>query len=243
MPPDYLASLTFPDPPADRPYVYINMVASVDGKITVEGSERGLGSEVDQRLFHELRGHADAVLDGAATARASGSSPRIRFADIVAWRQERGLPPHPTGVLISASGDLDTSASFFTSRQFEAVVFAGETMATERLERLRSTGRPVHIVPTGVAAIGEMLHILRAEYGVRRLLCEGGGTINAQFFHLNGADELFLTVAPWIVGGRENLTPVEGDPFVRATMPRLTLRAWQLHEPTGEVFTHWVVRR
>lgn len=239
---DYLHSLTFPDPPAERPYVYINMVASVDGKITVEGSERGLGSDVDKRLFYELRGHADAVLDGATTARVSGSSPHVRFDDIKAWRQEHGLSPHPLGVLITASGDLDTSIAFFTSRQFQAAVFAAETMAPDRLARLRAAGRPVHVVPTGIAAITEMVRVLRTEYGVRRLLCEGGGTVNSQFFHLGAADEIFVTVAPLIVGGNANLTPVEGDPFVRDTMPRLSLRAWQVHEPTGEVFTRWAVQ-
>lgn len=243
MQPDYLSTLRFPNPPADRPYVYINMVASVDGKITVEGSEQGLGSDVDKRLFYELRGLADAVLDGAATARISGASPRIRFDDIVAWRREQGLAPHPLGVLITASGDLDTSKSFFTSRQFAGVVFAAETMPPDRLERLRAAGRPVHVVPTGIAAIGEMLRVLRNEYGVRHLLCEGGGTVNAQFFHLDAADELFLTIAPLIVGGRENLTAVEGDPFIRNTVPRLALRSWQIHEPTGEIFTRWAVHR
>src|SRR5690348_5438186 len=93
--------LTFPAPPSERPFVYINMVASVDGKITVEGSERGLGSEADKRLFYELRAHADAVLDGAATARVSGASPRIRDEDLRAWRLEHGLPEYPLGVLIT----------------------------------------------------------------------------------------------------------------------------------------------
>src|SRR5437763_1540365 len=91
------AAVLAPPTPAERPYVYINMVASVDGKITVEGSERGLGSDADKRLFHELRAHADAVLDGATTARISGASPRVRDADLVAWRRGRGLPPHPLG--------------------------------------------------------------------------------------------------------------------------------------------------
>ena len=58
--PDYTA-LSFPDPPPDRPYVIVNMVSAADGKITIEGTERGLGSKSDQLLMRELRVHADGT--------------------------------------------------------------------------------------------------------------------------------------------------------------------------------------
>src|SRR5581483_5193596 len=70
--------LMLPEPPADRPFVYLNMVSSVDGKATVDGSERGLGSADDKRMMQELRSHADAVMNGATTLRVSGSSPLVR---------------------------------------------------------------------------------------------------------------------------------------------------------------------
>ena len=57
--PDYTA-LDFPDPPADRPYIYVNMVMSTDGKVVIEGTEQGLGSPIDQRLMRELRVSAGA---------------------------------------------------------------------------------------------------------------------------------------------------------------------------------------
>jgi riboflavin biosynthesis pyrimidine reductase len=84
-----------------------------------------------------------------------------------------------------------------------------------------------------------MLRILRADYGVRRLLCEGGGTLNAEFIRLGAADEMFLTIAPKIVGGRGNLTAVEGEPYGRDTMPPLGLVSWHHHPSTGEVFARW----
>ena len=239
--PGLYLDLAFPEPPPGRPYVYINMVASVDGKITVEGSERGLGSDADQRLFRELRVHADAVLDGASTARISGASSRIPD-DLKEWRVARSLPAQPLSVIITASANLPLESAFFTARDFEALVFVAESAPAERLERLRATGRPVHVVPAGIRAVAEMLRILRAEYGVRRLLCEGGGTLNAEIIRLGYADELFLTIAPKIVGGRGNLTAVEGEPYGRDDMPGLDLLFWYHHQPTGEVFTRWAFR-
>lgn len=234
--------MTLPEGTAGRPFVYINMVASVDGKITVEGSERGLGSDADKRLFYELRAHADAVLDGATTVRISGASPRLHDQGLIAWRRARGMSDEPIGVIITASADLPLDGSFFTSGAFQAVVFVAETAPPERIERLRQTGRPVHIVPAGRQAIAAMARILHDEYGVRRLLCEGGGTLNAEFIRLGIADELFLTVAPKIVGGRGNLTAVEGQPYGRDDMPALDLVSWHHYPPTGEVFTRWRFR-
>ena len=79
--PDYTA-LSFPPPPADRPTVILNMVSSADGRAVIEGTERGLGSPTDQRLMRELRVHADVVLNGAGTLRASGTSSRTGDASL-----------------------------------------------------------------------------------------------------------------------------------------------------------------
>ncbi len=236
-------NLTFPEPPAGRPFVYINLVASVDGKLTVDWSERGLRSEADKRLFHELRAHAGAVLGGANTARVSGASPRVRDPDLREWRSARGMTPHPLGALITASGDLPLDSAFFTSKDFKAAVFVAETAPPERLARLRATGRPVHLIPDGAGGVREAVRVLHAEYGVTRLLCEGGATLNAQLIQLGLADELFLTIAPKIVGGRDNLTAVAGEPWGRDDMPPVGLVSWHHHLPTGEVFTRWRFRR
>ena len=60
-------NLEFPPAPADRPYTFINMVCTIDGK-TVSGSREedvvGLGSKFDQSVMDEIESAADAVLQG-----------------------------------------------------------------------------------------------------------------------------------------------------------------------------------
>jgi 2,5-diamino-6-(ribosylamino)-4(3H)-pyrimidinone 5'-phosphate reductase len=237
--PGLYLGLEFPEPPPGRPFVFINMVASVDGKTTVDGSERGLGSDADKRVFYELRANADAVLNGANTLRISGSSSLVHDTDLVEWRREHNSRPQALGAVITASGDLPLDARFFTSREFEAVIFVSRSAPAERIERIRATGRTVHLISEGDQGVADAVRILHDQYGVRRLLCEGGATINAALIHQNLADELFLTIAPKIAGGRDNLTAVEGEPYHRDTMPPLTLVSWHHHPPTGEVFTRW----
>ena len=55
--------------PAERPYLVVNMVSTLDGKATIEWRTKGLSSELDRSLFHHLRTQVDAVMVGAGTVR------------------------------------------------------------------------------------------------------------------------------------------------------------------------------
>src|SRR3989337_569032 len=67
-----MAGFGLPDPPADRPLVAVNMVASIDGRAQLEGTAEGLGSRADRRLMRLYRAAFDAVGSGAGTLRATG---------------------------------------------------------------------------------------------------------------------------------------------------------------------------
>lgn len=237
--PDY-TDLRLPDPPAGRPYLIVNMVMSADGKIVIEGTEQGLGSPADQHLMRALRTNVDAVLNGAATLRNSGSSPSVG-PELVALRTARGLSPAPLGVVVTNSGDLPLDDDFFTSDSFDAVVFATDATDPARLDALRGTSRPIEVLPNA-HAVEEMLRVLRTKYGVRWLLCEGGGQLNGHLFDAGLVDELFLTVAPRIVGGDVALTPVRGAraPSFEATWP-LSLVSAVPNPATGEVYLRYRV--
>jgi 2,5-diamino-6-(ribosylamino)-4(3H)-pyrimidinone 5'-phosphate reductase len=237
----HYARLVLPEPPPERPFVYLNMVTSVDGKATVEGTERGLGSADDKRMMQELRAHADAVMNGATTLRLSGSSPLVHAKELRQQRAERGLQRQPLGVIVSRSGELPLDAEFFTSRRFDTVVFLTDTTPAERVDAVRATGRHVEIVPDRPDNMGAVLDALRHRYGVRHLLCEGGPTVNRALLQARAADELFLTLAPWLVAGSGNLTVVEGWPYGRDDMPRLHLRELLHDQATDELYLRYAV--
>ena len=54
------------------------------------------------------------------------------------------------------------------------------------------------------------LRHLRAEHGVRSLLCEGGPTLMGALLHERLVDELFLTLAPQLAGGGTGPTMSSG---------------------------------
>lgn len=240
--PDY-THLELPEPPSDRPYVLLNMVASVDGKVVVDGTEQGIGSKVDQLLMRELRVNADVLLNGAGTLRKSGASPRLGGPTLEAVRAQRGKPRFPLAAIVSRSGNLPLDATFFTADDFDAVVFLSDTAADERRAAIAGTGRLVIPVPAG-GEVPALLRYLRVERDARVLLCEGGPDINAELFAIDAVDELFLTIGPVIVGGRDVLTAVTGErPYSRRELPRLQLVSAVANEETDEVYLRYRVRR
>ena len=242
MQPDY-TTLEFPDPPEDRPYVIADMIASADGKTVIEGNEAGLGSRIDRRLLHELRLHADVVLSGAGTLRATGASPRLHEDDLKVLRRERGKSRTPIGAVITASGDVPLDAGFFTSDEFEAYVYLADSAPPGRREAIKATGRPVVEVPAD-DAVRAMLRHMRSELGARLLMLEGGPTLNGECFRAGVVDELFLTLGGVVVGGHGLPTAVEmpGVEVTRETVTRLELLAAAPNPETDEVYMRYRVR-
>jgi riboflavin-specific deaminase-like protein len=208
----------------ERPYLAINMVATVDGRAAVKGSAVGIGSPADHRLMRELRAEADVVLHGAGTVRADPLSARVP-PDLVAQRVERGLSPQPLGAIVTRSGNLPAQHPYYDS---PTVVYVASDAAL-----------PVHLPTVEVVRIQSVADVIAdlARRGARRILCEGGPTLNSALFAARLIDEVFLTLAPKLAGGEAPLTIVQGPPF--ASMLRLELRS--LVERQGELFLRYAV--
>lgn len=230
--------LSFPDPPVDRPFVAINMVMSADGRTVVDGTERGLGSKLDQRLMRELRVHFDVVMNGGATFRASGTSARLNDPGLEQWRIERGMSPSPVAAVLTSSGDLPPERRFFTDRSFDAVIYLSSAAPEDVRRELESRGRPVVVVPEGDEAPAALDH-MRRELGASRVLVEGGAILNGELISQGLVDEYFLTLAPRIVGGDSAHPAVQwpGEPTA-SEVKQLTL-VNVLIARTGEILLRY----
>ena len=238
---DY-TQLAFTDSPPDRPFVAINMVMSADGRTVVDGTERGLGSKLDQRLMRELRVHFDVVMNGGATFRASGTSARLNDPELERWRADRGMTPSPIAAVLTRSGDLPPERRFFTDSGFEAVIYLSSTALDSVRRDLASRGRPVVTVPDGDEASAALDHMQR-ELGASRVLVEGGATLNGELIPLGLVDEYFLTLAPRITGGDTAHPAVQwpGDPTASGIRQLTLIHA--MPAESGELFLRYRVER
>jgi 2,5-diamino-6-(ribosylamino)-4(3H)-pyrimidinone 5'-phosphate reductase len=213
-------ALEFGPAPQDRPYVFLNMVATIDGK-TVSGSRDesvvDLGSKTDHLLMDRIEAAADAVMLGAQTIRATPA----------AWN-----PKSPMRIAVTRSGNVNYDSMFLSAPNVKAYV---------AIPRKTSLTPPPGI---GVLQAGdedvdfvELLKILRIELGIKRLLCLGGSETNAQLIRHGLADELFLTIAPKVKLGRDVPTYAGGEPLERAQMPQFSIV--EHHVVENEVFLRY----
>lgn len=222
--PTFYRSLSFPEPPHDRPTILINMVATIDGK-TVSGLREGhvmdLGSRVDHLVMRSIESACDAVMIGAGTLRAT---PGL-------WYDRRLIR-----LVVSATGELDYSNRFFTDAPEKALVVTGQKGAKRVPEGILTIA-----LGNGRADLREVVSEIRGKLGVKTLLVEGGSELNAQLLREDLVDELFLTVAPKVKLGRLVPTYAGGEPLPGRIMWDFELV--EFHQVENEVFLRYRRKR
>jgi riboflavin biosynthesis pyrimidine reductase len=219
-----------------RPTVLANFVSSVDGVVALDRAGGAGGGEVsgffepDRFMMSLLRALADVVLVGAGTVRAAPNHRWVAAhahpdsaAETAAWRAALELPPTPTTVVVTASGRLDPRHPGLSDPDIPVVV--ATTAAGERHARSLRLGRQVRIevVGDGDRVMPLPLLGLLADLGARVVLCEGGPHLAADLIAVGRLDELFLTVAPQVLGRSDRFQrlglvegagfPIEGAPW------------------------------
>lgn len=222
--------------PRERPYVFVNMVASVDGATVVEGVTEQLGSPGDRLIFFFLRSLADGILVGAETVRAEGYGPPVIREAFRPARSERGQSPMPRIAVVSRSLELDWGSPLFTDARSRPFVLApanadpaGLAQAAEAADVI-TAGEPQLDL---AAALREL-----ASHGVHALLCEGGPTLNATLLAQGLIDELCLTIAPSLVGMGGGKRIIGGAPI--PTMVGLELA--HVLEEDGNLFLRYLLK-
>jgi riboflavin biosynthesis pyrimidine reductase len=178
-----------------RPWVMMNMIASIDGATTVAGRSRGLGDDDDMAMFKALRAVPDVILVGAATARADDYGPIRLDAERIQRRRAFGKEDLPRLAVLSGHLDLDPGARLFSNPELPPIILTGSDADSDRLDAIESVAEVVVLEDLNVQSV-----LRHFKSGV--ILCEGGPGLNAQLAAAEAIDELNLTVAPLIVGGR-----------------------------------------
>jgi riboflavin-specific deaminase-like protein len=206
-------------------HVRVNFAASADGAVTVDGRSRGLSSDADRELFHLLRAMSDVVLVGAGTVRAEnygGARPG-----------DGGTPPI---AVVTRSLDLDPASRLFTDTAVRPIVLTCEAAPAERRDALSSLA-DVIIAGDEDVDLPAALDAL-AERGLVQVTCEGGPHLFGWLVAARALDELCLTLAPLIAGGRAGriIAGLEGQ----VTDP---LRLQHVLEDEGHLFLRYAVPR
>jgi riboflavin-specific deaminase-like protein len=219
----------------DRPWLVTNFATTADGRATIDGRSGPIGDEGDLELFRRLRTQVDALLIGTRTLEIERYGPTVRRPELREARTAIGLAPEPLTVLVSRSGRLPLEIPLFEQADAPIVVFT-----TPDAPEPACAAAPVVVrLDPAALTLTTVVRRLRADHGVRSLLCEGGPTLMGALLREGLVDELFLTLAPQLAGGGTGPTMASGPPLPDPAA--LELR-WLL-ERAGSLYLRYAVRR
>lgn len=181
-----------------KPYVILKCAISIDGYLDDASNERLiLSSPEDWERVDAIRASCDAVLVGAVTVRLDNPQLLIRSEQYRAERVAKGLPEHPTKVVLTNTGDLDPASYFFTTGEVLKLVYTRAGAADRQHEQLKDVAEVI-IAGDHQVDLQILLSDLAAR-GIQRLLVEGGSKVGSEFLSAGLVDELQLSVAPFFV--------------------------------------------
>lgn len=224
-------------PSSDRPYTTVVLAMSADGKIAdAQRSPARFASPQDKLHLEQQIAAADAVLFGAGTLRAYGTTLRVLDPQLVAQRKEQKLAPQPIHIVVSKQADIDCQLPFFRQSVPRWLL---TTSAGRAKQWQREFFEQVLVCQTADAQGIDWTAAMQklAIMGVQRLAVLGGGEVVAAMLAVDLIDELWLTVCPLLLGGSNAPTPVGGTGFNATLAPRLELLSVQ--EVAQEVFLHY----
>lgn len=220
-----------------RPYTVMNTVTTVDGKVALLGRATGVGSEYDRLLMKRLRAAAEGVMVGAGTLRAEEIE--FRFPpELLAGRRARGLAEPLVVVVVTAGGALPRQRRLFAnpSPAVVPVVLTTEDADVTALVETPAAPRVLRAGQNEVDLFAGVAALFR-DYGVRRLVLEGGPRLNQSMLSRGLVDEVFHTLAPKLLGGSAP-TMLEGPAPLPIPVPLALLSIFAYR---GELFLRYRV--
>ncbi|MDN7023911.1 5-amino-6-(5-phosphoribosylamino)uracil reductase [Methanoculleus sp. FWC-SCC1] len=218
-----------------RPHVLMMSEITADGKLTLK---KGASSKILMKymaheteiLLHKTRAEYDAIMVGPNTIRIDNSFLTVRLVE----------GESPLRVIPSSRGDIPLDANVLGG-DAPTVIAVSEAASADQIAALREKGVDVVVAGKNQVDLTRLLQVLREEYGVRRLMIEGGPTLNWAMLRQCLVDEIRLIHLPFIVGGADTPSLVGGMHIEsEEEMIRLTLK--QHYLCGSNLVTEWRVR-
>ncbi len=181
------------------PFVIAKCGMSLDGKIaTRTGESRWVTGDASREMVHHLRNEVDAIMVGSRTVMIDDPT--------LTTRLPTSGTRDPIRIIIDADEYLDDSRRVFNGDS------AAPTWVVVPENRTIAKADDVLHMPGGTGGV-DLTALMRelARREITSVLLEGGGTTHASAFEAGIVDKVMFFVAPKIIGGRDAVTPVEGE--------------------------------
>jgi 2,5-diamino-6-(ribosylamino)-4(3H)-pyrimidinone 5'-phosphate reductase len=211
-----------------KPYVILSAAMSIDGKIATRKGKSKFSSNKDLARVHRLRGSVDAIIVGRNTVSVDNPSLTVRHV--------KGR--NPIRIILDPKATISPNSKIVkTSKKIPTMVIVSEIAPARHVSLLTKKG--LEVIKCGKIRIDlkKLLSIL-AKRGIKKILVEGGGTTNWYFLKEKLINEIIVTITPYMVGGKEAISLVEGHGFDNISY---LLKLKHVKRMGNEIVLHYVI--
>jgi len=199
-----------------NPYVILSAAISIDGKISTRAGDSKLSSKEDSIRLHKLRSKVDAILIGKNTL--------LHDDPLLTVRYTKGK--NPIRIILDSKGTISKNSKIIkTSNNVPTIIAISKKISKINLLKLEKL--PIEIITAGENSVNLKLLMKKlSSKKIKTILVEGGGTVNWEFIKNDLFNELIVTLSPFLIGGNEAISFVEGKGFSKiSNSPNLKLRS------------------
>jgi len=186
-----------------RPRVILSAAMSLDGKIATKTGDSELSSKQDKVRIHKLRSKVDAILVGSNTVKRDDPLLTVRYV--------KGK--NPLRIVLDSKATINQKSQIIrTCKKIPTIVAVSKKASRQNISKLKKHPLEIMVIGENRVNIKSLLKSL-SKKKIKTLLVEGGGTVNWEFIKLGLVDELIITITPYLIGGQNAITLVEGEGF------------------------------
>ena len=190
-----------------NPKIILSAAISIDGKIATSTGDSKLSSKKDLIRLHKLRSQVDAILVGKNTVEKDDP--------LLTVRHSKGK--NPIRIILDSSGTISNKSKILqTSNKVKTIIVVSKKITNKNLQKLKKFPVEILIIGEHQVNIKSLIKNL-GKRKIKKILLEGGGTINWKFIKNNLVDEYFITITPFILGGENATNLVQGEGFDKIT--------------------------
>src|SRR5919197_101558 len=187
--------------------ITINAAMTVDGKIATTHGDSTISSKQDKKRVHKLRSSVDAIIVGVTTVLVDNPRLTVRFV--------KNKEKDPARIIVDSTGRIPFESKILqTASKIKTIVAVTKRAPYDKIHKIKDAGAMVITAGTETVDLVELFSILK-KMGFKKILVEGGGELNWSLLQLGIVDQLIVTIAPRIVGGRAATTLVEGEGYTK----------------------------
>ena len=211
-----------------NPKIILSAAISIDGKIATRSGDSKLSSKRDLTRLHKLRSKVDAIIIGKNTVYKDDPLLTVRYS--------KGK--NPIRIILDSCGTISHKSKILqTSNKVKTIIVVTKKITNKNLQKLKKFSVEIMVVGENQVNIKLLIKILNKRK-IKTILLEGGGTINWEFIKNNLVDEFFITITPYILGGKDAITLVQGEGFDKITKSQ-KLRLNEIKRLENDLFLHY----